>query len=226
MGSGFVDGGADGVYQQHGHLAPGDALLGLEGSVAVAAENPLCHGAADQPTAVIGELAAVGKVDAGAGLVVQHKIAAQKNGRLLPGDGALGRGGGFAGAVKITGGVADIDIVVIPVGGLHVPKRNGGAYVVVAEGSVDQHHKFRAGQRPVGVEVAGGVPPHHAPVYQLFKIGLHPARGGGGDRQTGQQGQSHRQAKHGRQQPRSPAALSDSVQFHSEASFLYLGLYL
>ncbi len=218
--AGFVDGSSDGIHQQDGHLAAGDALLGPEGPVAVAVEDALDHGTANKAPAVVGQGVAVGEIEACTGVVVQRQVAAQKHRRLLPCDGVLGRGGVFAGAVEIAGGVADVDIVVIPVGGLHIPERDGGAGIIVAEGSVHQHHEFPAGQRTVRVEVAGGITPHHAPAHQLFKIGLHPVRGGGGDNCPGKQGYRQDQREHGGQQPRSDAARVDSVYFHSENSFL------
>ena len=207
--AGLVHQRSDGTGEDAGGLTPGDGLLGAEGAVGIAADDAHFRGLMDDAPAPMADPAAVLIVQRVAGGILHTQAAADEHHGLFTGHGGVGRGGGGGAALKIARLVGDADVVGVPGVVRHVLK-GVFPHFPVAEGPVDQGDEFRAGDDPLAVEVAVGVPLHHAPFLHLIEVGVHP---GGGLRRLGQrQGNAEKERDAQQNACRAPRGIDNTVK--------------
>ena len=217
----LLDGGADALGDEDGHLGLGHRVLGSEGVVRVAGDDIVVHGGPDDAPGPGADVPAVGEGQALAGRLLHHHVFPQDEHRLLPGEGGVGGGGGGGGARHITGVVGDGDIVIEPVVDLHVGKGDAPR-LVIAVSPVDDAGEVGPGDG--GVRVADLVGPDDAPVHQLVQVFVGPV-GGGGQGQPRRQAEGHRRGQQQAERPLLPcaAAACFGSMGHMWFSFLLSG---
>ncbi len=194
IGAGLVQQVAQARGQHFGHLAPGDAPAGPEGTVAPAADDARQQGRTHIGGAPGTELTPVGKFRNLAGALFQPQAAGNQRQGLLSGHLAQGLGGGGGGSVEDAGFFADGNVVIEPVLALHV-RKGDGAGLVKTESPVQKGHHLGAGHLTLRVHVAAAVAPHDAPFLELPHIGVGPAGGAGLEQAQWQHAQKQGGAK-------------------------------
>ena len=169
--SGCLHRGAHGLYHQDRRLSAGNLVLGAEAAVRVAVHQavPGCRG--NIAPAPLTQLPAVGKAGVLAGIRLQHQISGEDNGRLLPGNAAVGGKGGLGRAGNIALRIGDIHILRIP-GGIRHILEGIAPQLLIAQRPVDHRHKLRPRNGVVRSEVPRYIPPHKAPIHHLLQIGV------------------------------------------------------
>ena len=195
---GLLDGGADDVADQGGHLAAGHLGLGTEGAVGIAVDDVLVRGGFYQSPAPVADAPGVGEVQVFTAGLLQHHVMAQNDHGLFPRKGAVGRGGGLRGARHIAGVVGNAHVLIEPVAGTYIGEGDL-PHLVVAIGPVDDCHKFGAGHS--SVVVGGLVRPHKAPPYHLVQVGGGPAVRPAGGHDGGEHPHHHHHSQQQGEQP-------------------------
>ena len=151
--SGCLHRGAHGLYHQDRRLSAGNLVLGAEAAVRIAVNQAVPGRRGNIAPAPLAQLPAVGKAGVLTGIRLKHQISGEDNGRLLPGDAAVGGKGGFGCAGDIALRIGNIHILRIPSGIRHILE-GIAPQPLIAQRPVDDRHKLRPRNRVVWSEVS------------------------------------------------------------------------